>query len=646
MHSPYALDFTTCFFAAQACAALMLTALLLFWRFAGWVVRATVGAAIWLAVVAPAVPGFLSSLGMTPGPHQYRILLAASAGLTALSAVLARRPIIGLVLITLQVPLWLLTGYVTESEFELAGLHLALSGLVLGLLVHPAAARGSLGRRSSTGRSHWVGDIALFAGATVAGALASRFLLHHGQGSADEWAYTFQAAVFAKGHVYATSPRCQPVLQSFYVFEKEGRLFSQYTPGWPLFLAPFFAIHLLWLAAPVSHGLLAVGVARVTRSTMRLCAHGGESASEGEVRAAGWWAAVLATTGGTVLLNAGSYYPHAFSVALLAWMLEAMLVTATPELPAARQWRWGALLGITAAAILGTRVAEGALLGLGVAVYYLYALLRRRVGWRAFVGTSVAFAVSGLLLLVILRLQIGTWFTTGYALSVVQRGDYFGAKYAMPTAGEWKWGFPVAAISYCFCPASLPLGLAGLATLRGRALGLVVATGIGCAAYLVFCEWLTFGRGFTWGYGPRYFMPLLVPIAVGGGAALAPLTMASRRIRGGGPLVLAVFAALSGWMRVVPLLWPTASVEAKRHSALVRAIDGAHLTNAIVLAQPGTTGNDPLDLPTNLPIDLYPDQPVIIAIDKQEAAACLRNAYPGRRLYRASGYTEVDLVPQ
>jgi hypothetical protein len=72
------------------------------------------------------------------------------------------------------------------------------------------------------------------------------------------------------------------------------------------------------------------------------------------------------------------------------------------------------------------------------------------------------------------------------------------------------------------------------------------------------------------------------------------------------------------------------------------------LSNAVVLATHGTTAFQAIDLPTNLPIDLYPDQDVIVAIDRQtplEAAECLRGAFPARKLYTASGVDDVHIVP-
>src|ERR1019366_9390434 len=186
-----------------------------------------------------------------------------------------------------------------------------------------------------------------------------------------EWGYTFQAAVFAKGRAYAEMPRCQPYLESFYVFQSTGRLFSQYTPGWPLFLVPFVWIRAVWLAGPVTTGLMAVGMARLARSAMRSFGKVDAPPSAKSIRLAGTWAAVLCTLGPMVLVNGGSRYPHVFVVALYAWTLEAVLMVATPRLEPERQRWWGFLLGTVALFDVAARPADGAFVGFGAAALLL-----------------------------------------------------------------------------------------------------------------------------------------------------------------------------------------------------------------------------------------------------------------------------------
>src|ERR1019366_6627971 len=89
----------------------------------------------------------------------------------------------------------------------------------------------------------------------------------------------------------------------------------------------------------------------------------------------------------------------------------------------------------------------------------------------------------------ILRLQLGKWFTTGYSLNAVLH-PWNIVKYSKPLPNQWKYGLPLATASYCWWPCSMSLCLAGLAMLRGRALGLVTAFVFGCLPYIAYAEYL------------------------------------------------------------------------------------------------------------------------------------------------------------
>jgi hypothetical protein len=474
------------------------------------------------------------------------------------------------------------------------------------------------------------------------------YLLDRRDGSADEWAYTFQASVFAKGRAFAESGRCQNYLQSFWVFENSGRLFSQYPPGWPLFVTPFVWFHAVWLAGPFSMGFMCWGIARLARSAMREYGRFDEPPSTRVVSFAGTSAAVLSMFATTIMLNGASRFPHVWVVALYAWSLEGLMQVSTPSLPRRRQVLWGAVLGAASVMCLASRPADGAFVGVGIAALFAYALARRRVGWRAIAACGAAGGLLGSLVLVILHAQLGKWFNTGYSLMPLIH-PWAVPKYSMPKPEEWKYGFPLATGAYCWWPCAVPVGMAGLAMLRGRAIGLPVAMAIGTLPYLAFLSFLEYSRTAQFEYGPRYASVLVVPMAIGGGVALAPLAAAAleRATAGrtalarGAPMALAAFAIASGWLRILPLVWPNAMEHTKKHSAVERAIEGAHLRNAVVIVATQTAGFDERDMTTNYPLDLYPNPEVIKAIDKNDlddAQQCLTMAFPGRHIYRVSGY--------
>ena len=81
----------------------------------------------------------------------------------------------------------------------------------------------------------------------------------------DEIAGTFQADVYGHGRAYAPIPACPSMFENYWVFRYQGRAFSQYTPGWALFMAPFSRLGVIWVAGPVMAGILAIALARLSR---------------------------------------------------------------------------------------------------------------------------------------------------------------------------------------------------------------------------------------------------------------------------------------------------------------------------------------------------------------------------------------------
>jgi hypothetical protein len=481
-------------------------------------------------------------------------------------------------------------------------------------------------------------DVALFAIATLAATIVSIFVLQRADGSADEWAYTWQAAVFAKGHVYADAPPCDSAFQSFYVFWSMGRQFSQYTPGWPFFMTPFVALGVPWLAGPFSHGLMVVGVARVARSAVRLDGHG---PSRRRQSVAGWVAGLVATFGTTILLCGASRYSHVFVAALFAWAIEALLVVTGEGTPRQRKLRWAVLFGSLVALMGATRPADGVTLSAGLGVYFLYALARRRIDWHAFLGVLAGLVFWGGLTLVILRVQLGSWFTTGYSLNKVIH-PWNVTTYGWPRPNEWKFALPLATGSYAWFPCSLAVGAAGIASLRRGAKSVLAVLVVSSVCFEIFYQYITLGRGFDWGYGPRFELPLVVPMAVGGGIAIAPLF---DRRRLGGPAAVVAVTMVVTLVRLWPLLYPGIYAHVRQHDSLNARIREMNIHDAVVIVQPGATGFDVRDLTENLPITLYPKQDVLIAIDRSpESTRCVRSSYGDRKVYRASG-NPVVIVP-
>jgi hypothetical protein len=651
--------------AAQTSAGLVLGSMLWLRRMRPMVASVIFAFALACAVLAPVTGDFLKGVGLTTTPWEVVTFLKMAIAAGTVACLVTRRWLLAGVALFGFAAMWEVLGYITSSDAELSVATLAFLGLLLGvhwrLLPAPQApARPeSLAPRRATWPL-WVDDAAAFALGTLGGAVVCRVVLHGWTGSGDEWADTYQAALFAKGHAYGVVPHCSEAFRAFWVFQYMGRTFAQYTPGWPYFMTPFVMVHAVWLAGPASLGLLAAGIMRLARRGAAGFSKGATPPLRTEVRAAGRFAAALTLLASTVLINGASRYPHIFEAAMFAWSIESLLALASPaptNVTGARireyQWRWGTALGASTSLMLAARPGDGMTLGFGLFLYFVYALARRRVPWRGLAGAAAVFTFVIGLTLVILRLQLGKWLTTGYSLTEV---FYPWAKVAWswPKPDEYKWGITLGTGSYCWWPCSPAVGLAGLAALRGRAQRMGFIFFFGILPFVAFYTASEFGRGFALGYGPRYALPAVVPMAVGGGVVFAQLWTYARStavdrsaLAAAGPAALAITAVLLGVARIAPLVYPFTFADVQNHNRLHEAIAKAGLENALVFANLGLSDTDPMDLPENLPLELYPNQDVLIAVDHNpEETRCVRRMHPTRRFYRAIPGYPIRIVPE
>jgi hypothetical protein len=634
VHTPYTSNFVDAYAAAHGSIAVAVSAVLWGQRNRPLASRIVLQAGVLTCAVAPMLPLFLAGLGVHTTATTTQTILDSVALFGTLGVLLSARlwPIVWAVVG--EIVLRYLVRHLTSSDLELTSLHLAWLGLLVGL-----HRRDVLPREPAAPDDHRRDDVGLFMLGTLAAAFVGFVVLQRKIGSADEWAYTYQAAVFAKLRAYANEPACSPAFQSFWVFPYMGRQFSQYTPGWPFFMVPFVWLGVPWLAGSFAFGGLVAGFARLGRRAMTLA---DEGASRLAVRTAGIAAALVASTSSTMLINGGSRFSHVFVLALYVWTVEALFVLADPVRRPTRdeEARWATVVGAGAALLLATRPVDGAGLGIGLFVYFVYALVRRRISARAILAIAVPFALIGGLTLVILRLQMGKWFETAYALnSIVHPWNKF--KLVTPTASQWRWGFPLATGSYGWWPCSFAVGFAGLASLgkRGRALNTVLFLGV--APVMTFYAFLNLGRGYDWGYGPRYQMVAMVPMAIGAGVAMARL-FAERAHRAAFGAALA--AMVAGVVRIAPLVYPYEYAAVTNENRVQQAIEDAHIHDALVIASPGTGAIEPEDMTQNLPLDLYPRQDVIIAVPRTpHLAECVRVSYPNRTVYIATGSHTVVL---
>lgn len=606
------------------------------------------GIAIWMAALTPLAPSMAGLVHLEPGPRDLSVL-QISATLAIVAALLDGSRWLGVLAAVGQCGLYALAHYLRDSDAETSFAYLLFYGALLG--VH--ALRGASPNRTDPApaeRSFARQDLAIFLATTCLAALVTNLAFGRLVFNGDEVANSFQADVYAHLRASAPIPPCPSMFENYWVFRHHGHAFSQYTPGWPLFMAPFQRLGIIWLAGPVMGGLLAVAIARLSR---RVASGLGTTREESEriVVIAGWLGPIFAMVGPYLLLNSASRFSHTMVCACFAWSVELLCAVTSARPPArslsdGRDWGYGLLLGAATSLGLATRPADGGLLGVGVFVYFLWALFRRRIAWRALLGTIIGFLLFGGLTAIILRLQLGAWFQTGYTISPAIHPESQ-LRLSWPEPNQWKNGVPLATGSYGWWPAAPALGIAGLLRALGgrgrRAVFMLVTSSLALTGFYFFVE---FARGGYEGLGPRYVLPLVVPMATGGACLLAPLAERARALGSGlrsaigsaGPALLAFLALATGVIRLGPRVYPVAYAENKYSTAPLRAARQARLKNAIVLIEPGKVPASEVNLAQNAPMN--PDPDVLFLIHRGPAdEVCARQHFPGRTWYRA-GMTE------
>jgi hypothetical protein len=232
------------------------------------------------------------------------------------------------------------------SEFRLPGLYEA-AALGLGALGGWAAILWQVGTLQSPvplgteSRARYPpGWLAVALGVAVTAGAA---LLHQSVSGdfailQDEVLYLLQGRWFASAHLgWPLHPELLPSLRPEYTFYREGVLYSQYPPGWPLLLGLLGLAGLRWWASPILAGVTALSTYHLGR---RL-----------HSPAAGLLAALLLATHAWFVAQSVGYMSHIAGAACLT--TAAMLVL--PPRPGAQPGG-------------GSWILAGGLLGLAVAI--------------------------------------------------------------------------------------------------------------------------------------------------------------------------------------------------------------------------------------------------------------------------------------
>jgi 4-amino-4-deoxy-L-arabinose transferase-like glycosyltransferase len=124
----------------------------------------------------------------------------------------------------------------------------------------------------------------------------------------DEYAYLYQARIFARGEWTAPSHPLHAFFRCAFIAEHEGRLFSIMPVGWSLLLVPGLLLGIPWVLSPL---FTALGVSLTYQVGRSLYGH-----------RAGLLAAILMSVSPFVVFHAGTYLPHqAGLAAFMAFLL-------------------------------------------------------------------------------------------------------------------------------------------------------------------------------------------------------------------------------------------------------------------------------------------------------------------------------------
>jgi hypothetical protein len=193
-----------------------------------------------------------------------------------------------------------------------------------------------------------------------------------------------------------------------------------------------------------------------------------------------------------------------------------------------------------------------------------------------------------------------------------------------------KWPLPLATGAYCFWPLAPGLGLAGIVTLaRSAERRLAFLSCAGSTIALVYYGLLEFGRGWDFGYGPRYQMHVILPIALGSTAVLLPIFRAPNAAR-----AIIVTAMAIGVIRIAFVTFPFNHELLVRNDAPMRAAKAQNIHNAIVHIRNGTWVYGPMDATRNLPIELYNPDVIYIGESNAQGLQCMREHFGARTLYQ------------
>ncbi len=105
---------------------------------------------------------------------------------------------------------------------------------------------------------------------TLAAAFAATLAIAYGAAAAwpnsgDEYGYFYLARTLLAGRVYNPTPPVPELFDFYWIGVRDGKMASQYLPGWPVVLMPFLALR----AAPLANPLLTVALGALLLASLK-----------------------------------------------------------------------------------------------------------------------------------------------------------------------------------------------------------------------------------------------------------------------------------------------------------------------------------------------------------------------------------------
>lgn len=453
----------------------------------------------------------------------------------------------------------------------------------------------------------------------------------------DEINYFFQGKILASGQLYLDTPRFSEFFKYIF-FVNDGKTYSLFQPGWPLFLALGWKLGIPWLMAPILGGVAAGSFYGVARRLL------------GEI--AGKWATLMLLSSAVFLYQSASMMAHgpAAAISLVAFYFSI------------RAWneghrRWFILAGFAAGWLISIRAATAIALMAPMVIFGVGALFLGKLRWR-----DLGWIILGLIPLAGFQ-AYNNWLFTGTIFSFPQ--DHYFAL-TEPVKNCHRLGIGKGIGCHYEHGVDIVFGKEGYTWARAWDVSLTRLKmfrsdlfGIGFGIVLIFLAWfsekkvkyLLFGFPvalisvyhfyyYPAGYlGARYYFEsvpfALLLIALGAQGLFHSIrNFGPKKKRVFHAIFIAFFVALSGFSigYEVPRRWNWYKGLESFRRGFHDTLDASNLKNAIVLVPKGHREmwigfwrND---------LDFQGD--VIVARDLGKENSQLKQFYPDRTFYRYS----------